>query len=76
MNKWIRKLHRVVAVVFTLVVVTLFYVQATQATPPEWVFLVPGGLLVLLWLSGAYLYLLPWVARLRKSPTAEIAKAD
>lgn len=76
MNRWMRTLHRLVALVFTLVVGAVFVVQATQEEPAEWVFLTPLPLLALLWLTGMYLYVLPYFARKRRAPPADPTLSD
>ena len=64
MNKWIRQLHRWVSIVFTLTVVANF-VALSQGQPPAWVTYSPLLPLGLLWLSGAYMFVLPYVAKWR-----------
>lgn len=61
-NKWIRQLHRWLSVVFTLAVIANFVVMA-QGEPPEWVPYLPLPPLGLLFLTGLYLFVLPYVAK-------------
>lgn len=67
-NSKIRRMHRWVSVIFTLVVlvVTILTVRGGEE-PAEWVYLTPLLPLALLFLSGAYLFVLPYVARRRGS---------
>ncbi len=65
-NKWIRQLHRWLSVIFTLAVVAVFVAQGL-GEPPEWVYVLPLAPLALLWLTGAYLFVLPYARRRRQS---------
>jgi hypothetical protein len=67
MNNWVRKLHRMVALVFTLVVFVVTIAMMGDEPPAQWVYLMPLPLLGLLWLSGIYLYVLPYFAKKRKA---------
>lgn len=64
MNKWVRQIHRVVSVVFTLAVVVTTVVLM-QEKPPLWVSYLPLPPLFLLLFTGLYLFALPYVARWR-----------
>ena len=57
---WIRRFHRGVAVAFTLTVVAL-----AREDPIEWMSYVPLLPLALLFLTGAYLFLLPYLRKRR-----------
>jgi hypothetical protein len=62
----VRSVHRVLAVVFTLTVVANFVAMARGGgAPPAWLTYSPLLPLALLWLTGAYLFALPHVARWR-----------
>lgn len=64
MNRRIRQTHRWLAMTFTAtVIVTL--AAALQEQPPEWVFYVPLFPLLVLMLTGLYLFALPYATRLR-----------
>lgn len=65
MNAWIRKTHRWVSLAFTGGVITYIIVM-TQGTPPWWVGLFALIPLILLLLSGLYLFVLPYVQRQRR----------
>lgn len=67
MNHWIRKSHRLLSLAFTLVVsfVTLNVLFVEE--PAEWVFLLPLPILAFLWLSGIYLYVLPFFTKRRRA---------
>lgn len=64
MNKWVRQIHRWVAVVFTLSVIVTF-VALAQERPLVWVSYVPLFPLGLLLLTGLYLFVLPYASRWR-----------
>jgi hypothetical protein len=65
-NKWIRQAHRWVSVAFTATVIACFVALAWQE-PPEWLFYVPLLPLSLLMFTGLYLFVLPYVTRLRSA---------
>lgn len=69
-NKWIRQFHRWVAVAFTLSVIATFIALA-QTPPLVWVSYVPLFPLALLFLTGVYLFALPYIGRWRSATTAE-----
>lgn len=60
----IRQAHRWVSALFTLSVAAIFVVMAV-GTPPPWLFYTPLPFLLLLVLSGIYLFVLPYVRRRR-----------
>lgn len=60
-NHFIRQSHRWVALAFTLVVAAAFAFGAAN----PWLYYVPLLPLPLLFLSGAYLFILPYAARWR-----------
>ena len=66
MSKWIRQIHRWVAIVFTLTVIANFVAMAQGGggMPPAWITYSPLLPLALLLFSGLYLFVLPY---LRKS---------
>jgi hypothetical protein len=68
MKKWVRRLHRWVAVAFTVSVVVVSVVLATQEEPAEWVYLSPLLPLGLLLITGAGLFFQPYLARRGGSP--------
>ncbi len=64
-NIWIRQVHRWLAIAFTLGVIV--YVAAmSQGQPPAWMGVLPLLPLVLLLLTGLYLFALPYLARSRR----------
>jgi hypothetical protein len=65
MNKWIRQIHRWLSVAFTVAVLAAF-VALAQKPPLVWVSYVPLAPLGLLFLTGAYMFVLPYVAKRRK----------
>ena len=64
-NKWIRQVHRWFSVVFALTVVATFIALA-QDKPIVWVSYVPLFPLAVLFFTGLYLFLLPYLGRPRK----------
>ena len=68
MSKWIRQVHRWVAVAFTLTVIANFVDLARGGgNPPTWITyspLVPLGVLLL---TGLYMFVLPYTARWRSA---------
>jgi len=69
-NKWVRQIHRWLAVAFTVTVVATVIALAQQE-PIVWVSYTPLLPLALLFFSGAYLFALPYAAKWRGGrPTA------
>lgn len=66
-NKWVRQMHRWLAVTFTVTVVATF-VALAQDDPMVWVSYLPLLPLALLLFSGLYLFVLPYVTRRRVVP--------
>ena len=60
-NKWIRTVHRWVSVAFTAAVI-LNVVAMVQGSSATWI-----GFLALLLPTGLYLFLLPYVAKRRRT---------
>lgn len=63
-NQWIRQIHRCLSIAFTAGVV-IYIVAMQQGEPAAWVGLLAALPLVLLLLTGLYLFALPYAARLR-----------
>ena len=65
-NHWIRQTHRWLSILFTLTV-TANFVQIARGggNPPNWVTYSPLLPLALLFLSGSYLFLLPYLPKRR-----------
>jgi hypothetical protein len=68
-NRWLRQLHRWVAIVFTVSVIVTT-IALMQAEPVVWVSYVPLFPLALLMITGLYLLALPHVRRWRAARTA------
>jgi hypothetical protein len=66
-NKWVRQLHRWLAVAFTVTVLATV-VALAQEDPIIWVSYLPLLPLALLFFSGLYLFALPYVTRRRVVP--------
>ena len=63
-NKWIRQGHRWLSIAFTAAVVVNIAVMAGE-NPPLWVGFLALVPLILLMVSGLYLFALPYLARRR-----------
>ena len=66
-KKWVRQLHRWVAVAFAVSVIVVAVVLATQDEPAEWVYLSPLLPLGLLLITGAALFGQPYLAKRRRT---------
>jgi len=64
-NKWIRQIHRRLAVAFTVAVIVTFVALARE-DPVIWVSYVPLLPLALLLFTGLYLFALPYAAKWRE----------
>ncbi|HEX7028185.1 MAG TPA: hypothetical protein VF268_13165 [Gammaproteobacteria bacterium] len=64
-NYWIRLIHRWLSILFTVAVIANFVALAQGGTPPPWVTYSPLFPLALLWFSGMYMFVLPYVSRWR-----------
>jgi len=65
-NDWIRQLHRWLSIAFTLAVIVNIVAMA-QKEPALWVGLLALLPLVLLLITGLYMFVLPYVSR-RQQP--------
>lgn len=61
-NRLIRTFHRWISIAFTLGVIT-YIVVMTQTEPPAWLGLFALVPLILLLISGLYMFFLPYVTR-------------
>ena len=64
-SRAIRQTHRWVSIIFTAAVIVVTVVVASGNEPPEWVYTMPLLPLFLLLFTGLYLFVLPYVARVR-----------
>jgi hypothetical protein len=68
MNRLVRQSHRWLSILFTAAVIANIAVMSVrEGQPPAWVTYSPLVPLALLWFSGAYLFVLPYVARRRSA---------
>ena len=74
MNGWIRQAHRWTSVAFTVAVIVNI-VAMMRKEPPVWVGLLALFPLVLLLLSGLYLFVLPYAARRRGARRVDTPRA-
>ncbi len=65
-NHWIRQIHRWLAIVFTLTVIVNFSFYARGGTPPAVVTYSPLPPLLLMTLTGLYMFALPYLAKRRQ----------
>lgn len=65
-NQWVRQFHRWLAIVFTLVVLTIFIVL-TVGNPPMWLYYTPLPFLFLMAVTGLYMFALPYMSKWRKA---------
>ena len=64
MNKWIRQIHRWLSIAFTLTVAANFAAM-TRGQPPARVTYSPLFPLALLFLTGLYMFVLPYATKWR-----------
>ena len=69
-NKGIRQVHRWLSMAFTAGVIT-YMVTMTQGAPPWWLGLFALVPLILLLLSGLYLFALPYLLKGRRQTAGE-----
>jgi hypothetical protein len=68
-NIWIRRIHRWLSILFTVVVLLIFAMLGAGKEPAPWVYFTPLFPLALLMLTGLYLFALPYFRR-RAAPDA------
>ena len=73
MNEWIRQAHRWTSIAFTVAVIVNI-VAMMRKDPPVWVGLMALFPLVLLLISGLYLFVLPYAARRRSGRRPEASR--
>jgi hypothetical protein len=70
-SKWIRQIHRWVAIAFTVAVIANFVALAqVGGMPPPWLTYSPRAPLAFLLFTGLYLFVLPYTARWRSGRSA------
>lgn len=69
MNKWIRQFHRWLSIIFTLTVLANLVALAMQKQS-TWVGLMALFPLILLMITGLYLFALPYLAKSRAATQA------
>jgi hypothetical protein len=62
-NKWIRQTHSWLSMAFTVTVIANIVALAQGGMPPPWVTYSPLLPLALLWLTGMYLFVLPYATK-------------
>jgi hypothetical protein len=73
LNEWIRQAHRWTSIAFTVAVIVNI-VAMMRKDPPVWVGLPALFPLVLLLISGLYLFVLPYAARRRSGRRPEASR--
>ena len=73
MNEWIRQAHRWTSIAFTVAVIVNI-VAMMRKDPPVWVGLLALFPLVLLLISGLYLFVLPYAAKRRSGRRPETSR--
>ena len=68
-NMWVRQIHRWLSIAFTVAVIVNI-VAWRQGEPPVWVGLLALIPLVLLMLTGLYMFVLPYAAKWRSGAQA------
>jgi hypothetical protein len=70
-SKWIRQIHRWVAIAFTLTVIANFVAMA-RGQPPAWVTYSPLLPLFVLLFTGLYMFVLPYATRWRSERSQQV----
>ena len=68
-NSWVRQIHRWLSIAFTVAVI-LAFVALGLKEPVVWVSYVPLAPLALLWFTGMYLFVQPYVTKWRSARRA------
>jgi ABC-type polysaccharide/polyol phosphate export permease len=64
-NKGMRQVHRWMSMAFTAIVAAIFVMLGTGNEPSQTIYLLPLLPLAILWLTGLYMFVLPYAARRR-----------
>jgi hypothetical protein len=73
-NTWIRQIHRWLGIAFTVTVIANIVVMSVGqgAMPPPWVTYSPLLPLAIMWLTGMYLFVLPYATRWRSGRSTDV----
>ena len=64
MNKWVRQTHRWLSLVFTATVIANIVALSTgDGKPPDWITYSPLPPLLLMMITGLYMFFLPYVGK-------------
>lgn len=63
MNRLVRQTHRWISALFVAIVVAIMAMQATGTLFAEWIYYLPLLPLVLLMLTGTWMFVLPYLRR-------------
>jgi len=78
LNKWIRIIHRWLSFIFLPTVITLLVLTISSGADfklPNWLNIPALGTLVLLLITGTYLFLLHYLSKIRRALRAKKAAA-
>jgi ABC-type polysaccharide/polyol phosphate export permease len=64
-NLWIRKVHRWLSMIFTVIVAAIFIALGIGQQPVQWVYYLPLFPLALLMITGLYMFVLPHAVKWR-----------
>jgi ABC-type polysaccharide/polyol phosphate export permease len=62
-NAWVRRVHRWLSIIFSVVVAGIFITLGVGKQPANWVYFLPLFPLALLIATGLYLFVLPYVVK-------------
>nr|WP_255663751.1 hypothetical protein [Nitratireductor sp. B36] len=71
-NLRLRQIHRWISIAFTVGVIINTVVAMRGAEPAAWVYFLAGGPLLLLLITGLYLFVLPYTAKHRAKGRASV----
>ena len=63
MSRLFRQIHRWVSIIFVVIVAAIFVTLGIGKEPAQWVYFLPLFPLVLLMLTGLYMFALPYVRK-------------
>ncbi len=65
MNKLIRSVHRWTSLAFAVIVAAIFAMLGFGREPAQWLYYLPLAPLLILTLTGLYMFFQPYVAKMR-----------
>lgn len=67
-SSWIRRIHRGMSILFTLVTTAILITSGVGKQPVEWVYFLPLVPLFVLLCTGLYMFVLPYAAKRSGGP--------